>query len=169
MNSEVYAVIVMGLPGTGKTYFAKRLADKIKAVHLGSDQLRMKLISERTYSTSEKTKIYEQLLTKTLETLSSGQSVVADATFYLKSFRKKFISEVSRLGIYPRIILIQASEQTVRDRIRLKRQDSEADFLVYKQVRDLFEPVSENKLVLDTDSNSIEECIDKALKYLKNG
>lgn len=169
MNTKVHAVIVMGLPGTGKTYFAKRLADKIGAVHLTSDELRMKLIPERSYSKSEKATVYEQLLFETLETLSSGQSVVVDATFYLKRFRKEFVTGITGLGIYPRIICIRAKEQTVRERMQIKRSDSEADFEVYKLVRDIFEPVAENKLVLNTDSDSIEECVEKALNYLKNG
>ena len=36
-------IAVMGLPGSGKSYFAHKLAGKLKAIYIGSDQVREKL------------------------------------------------------------------------------------------------------------------------------
>jgi len=39
-------IIVFGLPGSGKTWFAKTLAARIKAVYISTDQLRNSLIRD---------------------------------------------------------------------------------------------------------------------------
>jgi predicted kinase len=43
-------VIVFGLPGSGKSYFATRLAELLNASYISSDQLRMQLYAKRTYT-----------------------------------------------------------------------------------------------------------------------
>ena len=60
-------ILVLGLPGSGKSYFAGRLAQKINAEYLNSDQIRKEMFQGRTYSDSEKAKVYEALLQKMTE------------------------------------------------------------------------------------------------------
>lgn len=51
-------VIVCGLPGVGKTTFAKKLAPLINAIILSTDKIRKELITSPTY---EKEEYFEQL------------------------------------------------------------------------------------------------------------
>ena len=54
-------IIICGLPGTGKTFIAKKLAPKINAEHLSTDRIRKELFPEPTYSEDEKNKVYVEM------------------------------------------------------------------------------------------------------------
>ena len=53
-------IIVCGLQGTGKTTVAKKIAEKINAVILRSDVLRMEILKDPKYTEEEKQKIYDR-------------------------------------------------------------------------------------------------------------
>jgi predicted kinase len=57
-------IIVMGLPGSGKSYFAQRLAITINADYISSDRVRKTMMSSRTYSTKEKLLVYDEMLSQ---------------------------------------------------------------------------------------------------------
>jgi predicted kinase len=74
-------VIVCGLPGSGKSYFARALAERIGAKHLNSDEIRQHLFEDRSYSTREKIAVYRQMADLAFEYLEKDKRVVVDATF----------------------------------------------------------------------------------------
>lgn len=55
-------VAVCGLPGSGKSYFAARLAERLDAVYLSSDRVRREMFTRRTYSDDEKMDVYRELI-----------------------------------------------------------------------------------------------------------
>ena len=55
-------VIVFGLPGSGKSYFASRLAKKLEADYISSDQVRKKLFTRPDYSEEGKKQVYKKLV-----------------------------------------------------------------------------------------------------------
>ncbi|PKH45117.1 kinase, partial [Dehalococcoides mccartyi] len=68
-----FLLILVGLPGTGKSTFAGRFAKQIPVVILESDALRKTLINQPVYSDSEHTRVFKaihELMGKLL-----GQSV----------------------------------------------------------------------------------------------
>ena len=124
-------VIVFGLPGSGKSYFASRLAKRIDADYINSDRLRKEMFKMRTYSRQEKEWVYQAMLQKMKEDVLENKNVVLDATFHKKQTRQPFMKEMkSKGGIY--FIEIVAEERIIRERLKRKRRYSEADFKVYK-------------------------------------
>ena len=91
-------VFVFGLPGTGKSFFASRLAKMIDAGYLNSDMLRKQLFAERTYSNHEKKVVYDTMLSKAKEAIATGQNLVLDATFHKKETRDTFMKQLSDQG-----------------------------------------------------------------------
>lgn len=158
-------VIVMGLPGSGKSFFAGRLAQKIHAEYWNSDQLRKEMFSERTYSDSEKEKVYNALLKKMQEATNKGKDVVLDATFYKEKFRGLF---TTNSGERIAFIEVWANEKLTQDRIQKKRKFSEADFDVYKSLKRQWEPVKQPHLVLESTNENIDAMLQKAEEYLKD-
>ena len=158
-------VIVFGLPGSGKSYFATRLAELLGASYISSDQLRMQLYAKRTYTENEKLSVYDTMLSKMLEHLEQRENLVLDATFFKNSIRQKFI-EASR-GLCP-IIFIQviANENLTRERLKNKRPDSEADFEVYNKVKAEWEPMTDAHLSLQSTNDNIIEMLHQAEKYI---
>lgn len=160
-------VIVFGLPGSGKSYFASRLANRIDAEYINSDRLRKEMFKMRTYSKQEKESVYQTMLRKMKEDVAQNKNVVLDATFHKKQTRKPFMKEMkTKGGIY--FIEIVAEERIIRDRLKKKRRYSEADFKVYKIISSENEPLRESHLVLQSTNSNIKEMLGKAVDYLKS-
>lgn len=157
-------VLVFGLPGSGKSYFASRLATRLKAQYINSDRERKKMFAKRIYTANEKKIVYEEMLSKMKQAKKENISLVLDATFYKKNIRKQFIDQA---GNATPIIEIQANESLIQERLNKKREDSEADFSVYKSIQSQWEPMEEAHLILQSTNNNIEDMLDQAMKYLE--
>ena len=59
-------VIVFGLPGSGKSYFATRLVKKLKARYVSSDIIRKDFTFKSKYSYSAKWRMYMKMLEEML-------------------------------------------------------------------------------------------------------
>ncbi|KAA9035649.1 AAA family ATPase [Ginsengibacter hankyongi] len=159
-------VIVFGLPGSGKSYFAERLAKLIKADYINSDRVRKELFKKRTYSKAEKQSVYDEMLATMKDAVDQDRNVVLDATFHTKETRNPFVKEMkSKGGIY--FIEVTANEELIRERLKKARPYSEADFKIYKIIGSDNEPLKEPHLVLQSTNNNIGEMLQKAYDYLK--
>ena len=159
-------VIVFGLPGSGKSYFASRLARIIRADYINSDRVRKEMLARRTYSNQEKEIVYNKMLATLKEDQEQNRNVVLDATFHKKETRRLFMKEMEeRGGIY--FIEITADENVTRERLKSERPDSEADFEVYKIISRENERMREPHLVLQSTNDNIDEMLQKACDYLK--
>jgi len=159
-------IVVFGLPGSGKSYFAARLAKNIKADYVNSDRLRKEMFPVRTYSEQEKAAVYNAMLKKMKEAVKQNRSIVLDATFHNNETRKLFTQEGKKKE---RIcfIEIKADEDLIRQRLRKERAYSEADFEVYKLIRRQWEPLNEPHLRLDSTDENIENMLNQAAAYLQ--
>ncbi|MBT8302438.1 MAG: ATP-binding protein [Maribacter sp.] len=158
-------VFVFGLPGTGKSYFASRLAKMIDASYVNSDRLRKDLFDLRTYASHEKKVVYETMLDKAKKALAMGQNLVLDATFHKKETRDAFMTQLSDQGeVY--YIELHAAESIIKERLKKSRPYSEADFEVYKLIQLQWEPFSREHLMLESTNTNIEEMLLKAAQYL---
>ena len=148
-------VLTCGLPASGKSWLARRLARPLRAVWLRSDvrrKIRAGLAVHETardgygkglYASDSRQATYRSLLEDTLDLVRSGHSVVVDATFSRRSFRAPFVDAAVRLDLPYFIVEVEASEELVRKRLREResRPDavSDADLEVYLRERDDFE------------------------------
>lgn len=159
-------IIVFGLPGSGKSYFASRLAKTINAGYINSDRLRKEMFTERMYSEQEKTAVYNVMLSKMKEAVSENMSLVLDATFHKSETRKTFIREMEgKGGIF--FIEVRANEDIIRERLKKERPFSEADFKVYKFIQQRWEPMTESHLVLESTGENIDNMLQRAAQYLR--
>jgi predicted kinase len=159
-------VIVFGLPASGKSYFASRLAKKINAGYINSDRLRMEIFRVRTYSEEEKAAVYNAMLLKMKEAIAENTDFVLDATLHKNETRKLFANEIEGRGSII-FIEVKASENISRERLKDKRSYSEADFKVYKFIQQQWEPMTESHLVLESTDENIDDMLRKTLLYLK--
>lgn len=158
-------ILVLGLPGSGKSYFAVRLAQKINAEYLNSDQIRKEMFPERTYSDSEKAKVYEDLLKKMKEAIDKGKDMVLDATFYKNKIREPFITNSKGKIAF---IEVWADENIIQERLKKPRPYSEADLKVYQLLRQQWEPLKQPHLSLQSTNRNIDSMLRTAVNYLKD-
>lgn len=158
--------IVFGLPGSGKSYLASRLAEKLKAEYINSDKVRLSLYPVRSYSEEEKLSVYQTILAMTREFLQTGRSVIVDGTFYKESIRQEYKDELAA-GTKVFFIEVIADEALIYERLRQHRPYSEADESVYQKIKGQWEPFREDHLILQSSNRNLDEMLDHALNYLK--
>jgi predicted kinase len=158
-------IIVFGLPGSGKSYFASHLANMIDAEYIMSDRVRKEMLSKRTYSDEEKLAVYDEMILKAIEANKLNKNVVLDATFYKKNIRSNFINKIPATERI-RFIEVVADESLIRERLQKVREDSEANFEVYKKIKEEWEPMEEPHLTLRSTNDNIEEMLRKTASYL---
>ncbi len=159
-------IMVLGLPGTGKSTFAKALAERLDAHHINSDMVRDELGLRGKYSEADKWKIYERMRKDVLKSYIHGGVTIIDATFYKKEIRDYFTNYVLFRDEDFYFIQIVAHEKVVQVRLKEKRKYSEADFKVHLKVKDDFEPLTEQHLRLDSGKLTLDEMVDKAVGYI---
>ncbi|MBN9385584.1 MAG: AAA family ATPase [Chitinophagaceae bacterium] len=161
-------VLVMGLPGSGKSYFAVRLAELTEAVYINSDRIRKELLSDLHYTDEEKLMVYDEMLRLAERSVTDRRQVVLDATFYTRSIRDKFTQALQELG-ETAFIEVVADEELIRERLKRPREDSDANFEVYREIREEWEPLEDEHLVLRSTDENIDSMLDEALEYLQHG
>ena len=162
-------ILVCGLPGSGKSFFARTLSKQLHARYYNSDLLRKELFpNKRTYSEEEKQSVYSTLLAITEKDLKDQYTVIIDATFYKNALRLPFYQLAEKLSCKLNIFYIQASEDLIKERTSLVREDSEADFNVYLKLKNKFEPIDRAFISLISERNNIDKLIHSALLYLKS-
>jgi predicted kinase len=160
-------IIVFGLPGSGKSYFASRLAFKLDAMYVNSDELRVSMFPvKRTYTDAEKLLVYDAMLTVMSDAIRKKSSIVLDATFYKEIIRKTFEKKAAALNERIFYIEVTAPENIIAERISKPRNFSEADFAVYHKLKIVFEPLQQEHLVLVTSNNDIAPSLQQAIEYI---
>lgn len=159
-------IVVFGLPGSGKSYFAKHLAERLNARHIKSDEVRAEMEKMGTYDPETKEAVYQAMIQKMKSLYKPGQPVILDATFYKAHIREKVKASAKELGADLHFIRITANENVIRQRVSRDREDSEADFQAYLKVKKAFEPISESHLELDSSEGDIQAMLQEAERYL---
>lgn len=174
-------IVVMGLPGVGKSYFAERLANRINAHHLRTDFIRKELagisleefkgtgFEKGIYSTQMSKKTYNELFRRAEEYLLKGKTCILDATFQKSNGRNRAVDLAKRLDIEPLFIHCVCPEKIVLKRMEKRSKEisaSDATPKIYYKMREVFRPPSRrlpNLIRVDT-SGDIEETIGKLIE-----
>jgi predicted kinase len=147
-------IIVFGLPGTGKTKFAEKLAEYLHFDFLNTAAIRRKWISTPSFSIKEKEAVYLNLLQDMAEHLIEDRSLVLEGSFYLRKIRRDF-HDVARI-LQKDIHWIEIVSENFGSGLRLLRHDAaNADkFTVYRRLANTFEPMNSDHLVLEYNKDS---------------
>ena len=162
-------IIVSGLPGTGKSYFSAKLAERVPLLVLESDALRKALFSPPSYTSSESSQLFSAIHLLVEELLKKGISLVLDATNLSERFRERLYSIADRLDVRVVLVRVEAPPAVVRERLEGRAEDpegkSDADWAVYRRMRSTVERISRNHYVVDT-SRDILPVVDKIVREI---
>lgn len=161
-------VVVLGLPGSGKSYFAVRLASRIGATYLSSDRIRQTMHRAGQYSLQDKMVVYQEMVRLTEGEIGERKIVVVDGTFYKQAMVQLFEDVAGKLSVPVHIIEVMADESLIHERLSKPRMYSEADFDVYKKVKAESEVLTNPHLQLQSTDDNITDMIDKAVQYLSH-
>jgi hypothetical protein len=144
-------ILLAGLPGSGKTTFARRLAARTAADHLESDAVRRQLAPNPTYTTNESAAVFAQVERGARAALQSGRHAIIDATNLDAKDRRRFVQLAERLGCPLIAVRLTASEELLRARLSAPRSgNSQADESVYEAMRGRLHRFTTPSIVVDS-------------------
>lgn len=140
-------VVMMGVPGVGKSHCARSLAARLGAAHVASDQLRSRLFIAASYAEEENATIFRCVEVLVDELLGEGHRVIVDATNLLARNRGSTVAAARRHAVPLIFVRVVAEEAAILERLAGRRaaraadDHSDADIRVYLRMKDrAFEP-----------------------------
>ena len=122
-------ILLVGIPGSGKTTYAKELAEALSnAVHLSSDTIRAELYGDESIQ-GDPSEVFSLMQKRAVEALNEGCSVLYDATNITRKDRSSII------GMCPKFAKIEAHIIWAPIETCIER-DSQRDRTVGKEVID---------------------------------
>jgi len=100
-------IMLYGFPGSGKSYFARQLAEHMQIAHIQGDRIRGELFSEPRYDKQENTIVAQLMNYMTEEFLSAGVSVIYDESVYRGSQRMAVRDMARRKNATPLLVWLQ--------------------------------------------------------------
>jgi len=164
-----FLLMLSGLPGTGKSFLARRLSAALRAPVIETDLVRKTLFPNPTYSADESAVVHwvSRLLMKKL--LARGVPIILDATNLIESQRELIYHLAEQAGA--RLVIVQtvAPPEVVRARLerRFSQRDpedlSDATWGVYRRMAERQQPIRRPHLVVDT-SEDLELAVPKIIR-----
>lgn len=100
-------ILLYGMPGSGKTFFARQLCEQIAAAHVQGDRIRDELFENPTYSKEENHIVASLMAYMTSEFLQAGISVVFDTNASRLSQRRALRNLAAKAGAHPVLLWMQ--------------------------------------------------------------
>jgi aminoglycoside phosphotransferase family enzyme/predicted kinase len=156
-------VVTMGLPGVGKSFIARKLAERVDAYHLLSDSIRKQLLgipasarrfegyNRGIYSGNIGRKTYVEMMRRAQTFLAAGKTVIMDATFLHEDSRNRAREVAKKAGVPVLFVFCDCPERTVVSRLRRRIHDynfSDANLEVYRAMKSRFRKVERSRDII---------------------
>jgi hypothetical protein len=154
--SQPILVVFSGVPGSGKTYLARRVQARLAAAVIETDRVRRILFHRPQYSGSENGWVYTVCHELIARLLNRRQAVIFDATNLVERHREVLYKIAGQAQARLVIVHTVAPDDVIRARLtmRLMAPDpgnhSDADVAVYETLRKTEQPIGRPHLVIDT-------------------
>ena len=146
-----------GLPGSGKSHFARRLLAAAPFVHLESDALRRRIFERPAYTQAENLQLFRAVHWVAERLLARGVNTIVDATNLRESYRETLANLARRQGAELALVSLTAPEALLRERLQARDTagSEEAGLAVYERLLSEVEPPALPHLAVDS-SRDIE-------------
>lgn len=142
-------IMLIGIPGSGKSCFAREISQNLKVTTHSSDNLRLELFGS-VNDMSRNTELFHELHSRIRADLMNGNSVVYDATNIHAKYRYEFLKTLNGINCFKIAVYMNTSLNKC-----LKNNNG----------RDHFVPEDRIHTMLDSlELPSIEEGFDKVVK-----
>ena len=157
-------VMLMGLPGVGKSHCARLLAAALGAAYVATDHLRSRLFIAASYADDENAAVFGIAEALVDELLGDGHVVVLDATNLVARNRAPAERVARERGVPVFHVLVSADDGDTRARLEARSREraagdhSDADVRVYERMRSReFEPPAGGYLEIHNGPNVGDE------------
>ena len=166
-------VVVSGLPGTGKSFFCRELAEKSPFCILESDAMRKALFTSPDYGAAESSRLFAAIHGLIEELLEKGVPLLFDATNLSERNREHLYRIADRAGAKLVLVRVEAPSTVVYQRLQARNDGadpddkSDADWEVYRRMKPRVDRIGRNHFVVDT-SRDIVPVLDKIIRVINH-
>jgi predicted kinase len=164
-------LVVSGLPGTGKSYFCRKLAERMPFLILESDALRKILLPSPVYSPEESARLFQAIHELIRQLLNRGIPLILDATNLSERYRERLYHIADQVNARLVLVRVEAPPEVVRQRLQHRAEaaspedHSEADWSVFQKMKPSVQKIGRNHFAVDT-SRDISPVIDKIIRQI---
>lgn len=164
-------VVLSGLPGSGKSYFCRRLVSRYPMALLKSDALRKALFDQPTYSAEESRRLFSACHLVLSRLLATGIPATFDATNLREVHRRQAYRIADKHKAKLILVHLQAPPAVVHQRLEARVKGRRSDDLsnagpeVYERMQRDVEPIGRPHISVDTSAD-IETAIAAILQQI---
>lgn len=157
-------IVFLGFPGSGKTYFARQLAEKLQAVTLNSDALRLSMFGslERIEEIRRRNRsrlyadVFGAMDYAARQALLAGHSVIYDAQ-QTKRENRRGIEEIAKeTGAIPVLVWMKTDPEVALKRGQEREARADSHQYTEEKMRYLIDRFDEVTDLPEPDENVIE-------------
>lgn len=169
MSVKPLLVILVGIPGSGKSYFAKQLAPELGAVRLNGDSMKAaiygsyEIIRAKNLIKEANQRGFAAIDYATEEVLRAGHSVVYDANNNKRVIRDKHRALAARQDAVAVVAWIRVPEAVAKERATTREKTTDQPMFDAALFDDVMKRQSANFDTPGADENCIE--IDGTLPF----
>ena len=162
-----HLIMLSGLPGTGKSFFANQLSSCVSSVVVSSDRVRKAMFRYPKYTRSEHARVFSVCHKMIEMSLNESRLVVFDATNLNESFRRPLYDMSGGLNCGLTILSFTASTEEIRSRLFDRSLGnhpdnySDADWSIYEFLRDGQQAISMPHIIVESPKDN-----DVTLKHI---
>ena len=170
--ASVVLIVVSGLPGTGKSYFSRRMAERVPLAIVETDAMRKVLFHSPTHSGTEGARLFRACHALIEDLLRKGIPVLFDATNLVEHNRERLYNIAHKTNAKLIMVRVEAPLDVVSARLLRREQGDEqednstADLSVYRRMVSSVEPIRRNHFAVDT-SRDITPVVDKIVREME--
>ena len=171
-------IAMAGLPGTGKSTVADELGKRLPALVLDKDKIRAELFSSEAIDFSqEQDDFCMKVVFITAEYLLRAkpeQAIIIDGRTFSRSYQvQQLLSRTESFKIKPIIIECICDNAIAKQRLDYDQRTGvhlagNRTYNLYLELKEKAEPITVDRLVIDTGKESLEKTVDRCVAYLKS-
>jgi len=153
-NQQPTAYIICGFIGAGKTTFARKLEKETGAIRITKDEWVIKVFgnkvtSDKNFETFDKN-ITELATDMAFKILKSGNDVIIDEGFWVKSQRDEIKKKIQQIGAKPILYYVKTPVELMKTRVISRSNNPPVDsFEINEEMFDKYlkywEPLTPNE------------------------
>jgi predicted kinase len=164
-----YLFLMLGFPGSGKSYVAEWLAPKMHAVHVRSDDLRLKMFGQNRLALHKERRYLLPVIGAmeyiAHQTLAASHSLVHDANFNKRNVRQSYSRLAEQHQALAITVWVQApiaiAKQRVIDRTAAGGHEHFEEDLVERMAKRIQAPSEQERvIILDGTASSQQQQVD---------
>jgi hypothetical protein len=164
-------IVLVGLPGSGKSHLAREIKRRMPVVILDSDALRLALFADPRHTTREHARLFPAIHVLMARLLERGITIIVDATNLKEANRRPFYKTAEDHAAKIVLARVWAPKRVIRQRLAARdagtnaADRSTATLDVYERLLAGAEPIRRRHVSVDT-SKDLGPAVDKIIRDL---